>query len=302
MIKNNKKIIGIVIAIIVIVGSIGLFKGKNNKVKKVSNENQQQKQKIDIPKEVSIRYAFADIDFDKIIQENDSKDDSTKADYIFIRFTGSIVPKTVKNSIMDIKNYKLDGKVIPNNSKVLIDKQVGETQLVIQLPNKTLKGKNAGHTLEINKDININDITKINGELKFDLPYSKKSNNTSIAKGEGKVSPKDSNSNNKNDKSNVNKQNTDSNKSGDNKKSSTNKNDSQIPKYTMELGKGIPFTTIILVRLDVADVTQYQVTVAGEKLDIKTDGKGKKVFIKGIKKDYSYDEVQERIKIEKIKK
>ncbi|OOV55031.1 hypothetical protein B1A67_09320, partial [Clostridium botulinum D/C] len=173
--KKQKQIIGIIIAgIVVIVGTftiISSLKNKKNKEKEALNQNQAVKQ---IPKEVSVRYAFADVDFDQIIQDVDTKDDDLKADYIFIRFSGAVIPKKVKNSVMDPQNYKLNGKSLPKQSEIFIDKQLGYTQLVIKLPNKILKEKNVGHTLEINKDVNINDTTKITGELKLNLPYSTK--------------------------------------------------------------------------------------------------------------------------------
>src|SRR3712207_8642166 len=100
--KKQKKIIGIIIAIIVVcVGAfttISSLKNKKNKGKEALNQSQQIKQ---IPKEVSVRYAFADVDFDQIIQDIDTKDDDSKADYIFVRFSGAVVPKKVKNSVMD---------------------------------------------------------------------------------------------------------------------------------------------------------------------------------------------------------
>ncbi|AYF53416.1 hypothetical protein FDJ70_06465 [Clostridium botulinum] len=295
--KKQKKIIGIIIAIIVVcVGAfttISLLKNKKNKGKEALNQSQQIKQ---IPKEVSVRYAFADVDFDQIIQDIDTKDDDSKADYIFVRFSGAVVPKKVKNSVMDINNYKLDGKNLPKESKIFIDKQLGNTQLVIELPNKTLKEKNAGHILEINKDININDTTKITGELKLNLPYSTKTTVGSV---------KDSNNTKA---SNESKKSSDSknivNKNGTKEEAKTKETkveNKDMPKYSVEIGKGIPFTTIVLVKMEVKDPSQYNVFVDNEKLNLRTNKAGKKVFVKAIKKDYSYDDVKQRVKIKKIK-
>ncbi|MCY6355123.1 hypothetical protein [Clostridium sp. ZS2-4] len=294
----NKKIIGIIIAVIIVF--VTVFSTISFSSKKTVSSNS--KREITISKEVSIKYAFADVDFDQMIQEVDSKDEDTKADYVFIKFTGAIVPKKVEKSILGIENYKLDGKPIPTGSEILVDSKNGNSLLIIKLPNGTFKNKNNGHTLEIAKDININGETKITGDFKFSLPYSKKQ---APVKDEKKESTKNNTSqNNKPVKENTSPTKATKNDVKNNPKDTakdTTIADKNIPKYTIELGKGIPLTTIVLVRLDTKDVEKFKVSVDGVDLKIRTDSKKRKVFIGSIKKDYSLDEVENLLNISKVK-
>ncbi|KAJ48786.1 hypothetical protein BD780_000017 [Clostridium tetanomorphum] len=292
-----KKKLALVLAIVMVGGiafSTQFVKNKGNKEQSTTTDTQKEKKNV----EFAVKYAFADIDMDQIIQEIDPKDDDTKADYVFVRFTTGVSNDKKDTSPLNFKNYKLDNKELPKGTQLHIKKDSKDT-VVIKLPQGCLKGKNAGHTLELSKEI-INVDTKVSGNLKLNMPYSIPNN------ADNKDDKKD-NLNNNTSKDNK-EQSKDSNKNTtnppvkNNDKDKAQSNNSTVPKYTVEVGKGIPFSTTILVKLQTPKVEEYKVSIENLQLKIRENSKKEKVFIGTIKKDLTYDEVLSNIKVEKIKK
>lgn len=271
-----KKKISIILAgmFILVTFSSTLVMLKGNK--KNATVNSKENLESNVNEDFYVKYAYADIDMDQIIQDVDKKDDDTSADYIFIRFSTKVIQSNNATSVGNPNNYKLDGKSLPKESETFIRKEIPQL-LIVKIPQGTLKNKNSGHTIEINDNIT-NGKNKIMGETKLLLPYSKS------VKIEGQ------------NKKNVNKE------KGKNDKNIGSKNESNIPKYKVEVGKGIPYNTLVLVKIQEGKAEEYKVSIDNVNLEIKETNEKEKVHVGYVKKDYGYDEVLRYLKIEKIVK
>lgn len=294
-----KKKLALFLAIVMAAGIVfsTQFWGKQGGKSTATDIKKEEKKNVDF----FVRYAFADVDMDQIIQEKDPKDDDPKADYIFVKFISSLIRDKKDNNSGNIKNFKLDNKELPKGTEMIIKEDIKD-MLIIKLPQGYLKGKNAGHVLEISKDL-VNGENKITGDLKLNLPYSRpiSSNEKDNKKTDTKATPSnDKNTQSKNN--NGNNKNATTNKETDKNKTGKESNVVPLPKYTVELGKGVPFSTIVLVKLQTPKVEEFKVSIDNVELKIRENSKKEKVFIGSVKKDYSYDEVMSKLKIEKIKK
>ncbi|NMM65065.1 hypothetical protein HBE96_21000 [Clostridium sp. P21] len=288
----KKKVI-LIVVLVVCVLCIGLFAFNKSKQQKSTTSSMN-----GTNSQFRVKAAFADIDTDMIIQDADLKDDDPNADYVFITFTNAVsdTKKSDSTNPFNIKNYKLDGKNLPDKSKVVQEKDYNY-KVTIVLPNGYLKGANSNHSLEISKDLKSKNGLNITGDLSLKLPYSKSEDSTST-KTESK---------NTKDTSNSTKSSNSSNGSSNSAKPVTSeekaaiaKNNENMPKYTVEIMKTIPMTTIILVKLDTPTPENYKVSITGVNLQIKTNKEGKKVFVNSVDKEYELDEVKQLIKIEKV--
>ncbi|WP_282804188.1 hypothetical protein [Clostridium tetani] len=270
-----KKKISIILAIIFILVTFSsafvMFKG-NRKDSKV-NSRESKQSNVDF----YVKYAYADIDMDQIIQDVDKKDDDTSADYIFIRFSAEVIQNNDETSIGNPNNYKLNGQPLPKGSESFIRKEMPQL-LIFKIPQGTLKNKNSGHTIEISKNV-LNGKNKIIGETKLLLPYSEP------IKDEGQ-NKKDDNKEKNNKEQDV--------------KNGQNKNVSNVPKYKVEVGKGIPYNTLVLVKIQEGKAEDYKVSIDNVGLEIKETNEKQKVHVGYVKKDYSYSEVLQKVKVEKI--
>ena len=234
-------------------------------------------------KEFRVHWAYADIDKDFMIQSKDEKDEDTTADYIFIKFTNEILADKSINSATNKANYKLNGQTLPEKSEVTLRiTGLDTTELIdsvtIKLPDGYLKGVNAPHTLELAKELKDKYGKAIVGDLKLQLSYSK---SDSI---EGK------NNNGSTD-----------NKGNKNNETSPNSQNKDMPKYTVEIGKGLPYATLVMVTLDTKTPENYSVNIGEYKLTLDTKQDGTKVFIEVLDDIYQQDEVERLIEIKKIK-
>lgn len=222
-------------------------------------------------KELRVLWAFADIDRDFMIQSKDPSDGDKSADYIFVKFSNEILDDKSKNSTTLVENYKLDGQPLPKGTVILpeikgYDAEILKDKITIKLPNGYLKGVNAPHTLELSKEIKSKYGKNITGDLKLTLSYSKS---------ESVVEKED--------------------------KNNTNKQIEGMPKYSVEIGKSLPYSTLVVVSLDTKTPEKYKVSVGGHVLPLKSKKTGEKVFIDVIEKDYAEDEAKNLIKIEEVK-
>lgn len=257
--------------------SKGNNKGNNTKIEDKANNSQQQEKtetKADPNKELRILWAFADVDRDFLIQKKDISDGDTTSDYIFIKFSNEILTDKSENSATLASNYTFDGKVLPKGAEVLADIQGYDKsglmdKITIKLPNGYLNGVNAPHSLDISSKIKSKYRKAITGDLKLQLSYSKSERITN-----GKIK--------------------------DTSKTTTSKSE-DIPKHTVEVGKSLPYSTLVLVQLDTKTPENYKVSIDGISLPLKQKSTGEKVFIDVIDKDYAEDEVNSLIKIEKLK-
>ena len=287
--QKKQKFLRIVVAVVSVamVASVGISmipgsskvdnNGNNTKIEDKAKDNQQQgksEAKADPNKELRVLWAFADIDRDFLIQKKDTSDGDTTADYIFIKFSNEVLTDKSENSATLIGSYTFDGKPLPKGSEVVADIQGYDNsglvdKLTIKLPNGYLKGVNAPHSLDISSKIKSKYGKVMTGDLKLQLSYSK---SESITNGTIK----------------------------DNSKNTTGKSE-DIPKYTIEVGKSLPYSTLVLVQLDTKTPEKYKVSIAGISLPLKEKSTGEKVFIDVVDKDYAEDEVNKLIKIEKVK-
>lgn len=295
----KKKVI-VTAVLIVCVLCLGLF---------AFNKNKQQKDTASATNGTSsqfrVKSAFADIDTDMTIEDTDSKDDDANADYVFVTFTSAVSDNKKADSTnpFNIKSYKLDGKDLPDKSRIVQEKDYNYKVIII-LPNGYLKGINANHSLEISKDLKNKSGLNISGDLTLKLPYSKSGDNTGN---------KTTSTNNKNASNSTKPSNSSSSSSNSStipktvtaeEKAAIAKNNESMPKYTVELVKTIPMTTIVLVYLDTTTPENYKVSVAGVNLQLKVNKnkQDKKVFINSIDQEYELDEVKQLVKIEKADK
>lgn len=287
--QKKQKFLRIVVAVVSVamVASVGISmipgsskgnnKSNNTKIEDKANNSQQQgktETKVDPNKDLRVLWAFADVDRDFLIQKKDTSDGDTTADYIFIKFSNEILTDKSENSAILASNYTFDGKPLPKGAEVLADIQGYDKsglvdKLTIKLPNGYLKGVNAPHSIDISSKIKSKYGKAITGDLKLKLSYSK---SESITNGTIK----------------------------DNSKNSTSKSEG-IPKYTVEVGKSLPYSTLILVQLNTKTPENYKVSIEGISLPLKQKSTGEKVFIDVVDKDYAEDEVNSLLKIEKIK-
>ncbi|KOA20595.1 hypothetical protein CLHOM_07370 [Clostridium homopropionicum DSM 5847] len=287
--QKKQKFLRIVVGVVSVamVASVGISmipgsskansNGDNKKIEDKAKDNQQQgktEAKADPNKDLRVLWAFADIDRDFLIQKKDTSDGDTTADYIFIKFSNEILTDKSENSATLALNYTFDGKPLPKGTEVLADIQGYDNsgiidKLTIKLPNGYLKGVNAPHTLDISSKIKSKYGKAITGDLKLQLSYSK---SESITNGTIKEDPK-----------------------------KTTSKSEDIPKYTVEVGKSLPYSTLVLVQLDTKTPENYKVSIDGTSLPLKSKSTGEKVFIDVIDKDYAEDEVNKLIKIEKVK-
>lgn len=252
-----------------------------------------------IVSEFKVKSAFADVDQDMVIQDKDPKDDDISADYIFINFTNELADNK-KNDDSNpgyLKSYTLDNSSLPTDTKIYVK---NKKQLIIKLKDGTLKGVNTPHSITISKNLIDKDGNKIKGEVIFKLPYSNYVSSDSKDKDSSKNSSGTGTSSDSGNSSN-----SDNNaKTGDDNKTSSETNTSEqsgdLPAYTVELGKAIPYTTVVMVKLDASDPENYRVDVEGTKLELKENSEGQKVFIGTVKKVYEMDQIKNFIKIEKV--
>lgn len=282
--QKKQKFLRIVVGVVTVamVASVGISllpgsskvnSSDNKKIEDKAKDSQQQI-KIDPNKELRVLWAFADVDRDFLIQKEDTSDGDTTADYIFIKFSNEILTDKSENSATLASNYTFDGKALPKGAEVLADIQGYDNsglvdKLTIKLPNGYLKGVNAPHTVDISSKIKSKYGKAIIGDLKLQLSYSK---SESISNGTIKNTTKN-----------------------------TTVKSEDIPKYTVEVGKSLPYSTLVLVQLDTKTPENYKVSIDGISLPLKAKSTGEKVFIDVVDKDYAEDEVNKLIKIEKIK-
>lgn len=289
--KPKQKLMMIVVTVVTIamvasvIGSLlgGILNTSNTgKGKTTTNEENVKDKEAEVnpDKEFRVHWAYADIDRDFMIQNKDEEDEDTTADYIFIKFTNEVLADNSLNGATNKANYKLNGEALPDKSEVnLRIMGLDTTELIdsvtIKLPDGYLKGVNAPHTLELSKELKDKYGKAIVGDLKLQLSYSK--------------------SDSVEDKSN--------NGSTDNKGNETNPNsqNNDIPKYTIEIGKGLPYATLVMVTLDTKTPENYSVSVGEYKLPLDTKKDGTKVFIDVLDDIYQQDEVERLIQIKKIK-
>lgn len=223
-------------------------------------------------KEFRVVWGFADIDKDFVIQAKDSNDGDKTADYVFVKFTKEIMQGKGKNSAVLSSNYKLDGKPLPKGSTIVAsiqgyDEEKLSNKITIKLPNGYLKGVNSNHTLQIAKDIQSKDGKAISGDLSLKLSYSK-SQDENVAKNTKIVA-------------NANK---------------------GMPEYTIEqIGKQLPYNTLVVISLHTKTPQNYKVYVGDHELPLRKKKTGEQVFIDTIGEDYTQDEVKSLIKIKKVK-
>lgn len=291
-----KKKVTIAIVLIVCVVCLGLFAFNKNKQQKSATSPTNS-----TSSEFRVKSAFADIDTDMIIQDKDLKDDDPNADYVFVTFTTAIsdTKKDDGSNPFNAKNYKLDGKALPDKSKIVQDKDYNY-KLTIILPNGSLKGVNANHSLELSKDLKNKNGLSISGDLNLKLPYSKSEDTT--ANGTAANDTKNSSSSTKSSNSTKNSSSANNSKTTTaEEKAAIAKNNASMPKYTVEIVKTIPMTTIVLVYLDTTTPENYKVSVDGVNLQLKVNKNNgnKKVFINSVDKEMELDEVKQLVKIEK---
>ncbi|KYH28010.1 MULTISPECIES: hypothetical protein [Clostridium] len=251
-------------------------KEQSKEQSKETNAKGDSTQKTAQDKEFRVLWAFADIDKDFMIQAKDSSDGDTSADYIFMKFTDEVLDDKSASSALQVSNYKLDGQPLPKGTVITpeikgYDDSTLKDKLTIKLPNGYLKGVNAPHTLEISNNIKSKRGKAISGDLKLSLSYSK-----SEAKAQAEANGKNGTANN----------------------ATANKG---MPKYTVEIGKNLPYSTLVAVYLDTKTPENYKVSVGSDVLELRQKKTGEKVFINVINKDYTQDEVNSLIKIEKVK-
>lgn len=236
-----------------------------------------------------LKSAFADIDYDMVIQDQDPKDDDSKADYLFISFTGEIInaKKNSSSNPYNLQNYKLDNKSLPKEASIF---SKNSTSIIIKLPNGYLNNSNINHSLEISKDLRDKNGQVISGDLNIKLPHS----NSHLDETIGKKTLNDNKNSNETSSDDKNSSNNTTNSNSQSSNSNT-----AIPRYTIELGKGLPYTTIVLVKLDTERPEDYKVTVDGVQLELDKNSKDETVFVNAIKKDYELDQIKKLIKIEK---
>lgn len=287
----RKKIV-IAIALILCSICVGLFTlNKNDQQKNAKNATSPTNS---TSSQFRVKSAFADIDTDMIIQDKDSKDDDPNADYLFITFTNPVLDtkKSDTSNPFNIKNYKLDGKDLPGSSKIVADKSYNY-KIVVILPNGYLNGINANHSLDISKNLKDKNGSTISGDLNLKLPYSKSGDAA-----ENKTTSKDTKNNSSSTKSSNSNNNVNKSVTAE-EKAAIAKNNESMPKYSIELLKTIPQTTIVLVYLDTTTPEKYKVSMTGVDLPLKTNKEGKKVFINSVDKEYELDEVKQLVKIQK---
>lgn len=283
---SNKIIAGILAVSCVVLA--GYFTFNKNNTTKTSNKAVQQTTEGDF----KVKAAFADVDLDMVIQDKDPKDEDTSGDYLFVTFTCNVGDnkKNDDSNPLNVKAYKLDGNALPQNTKITAK---DSKNIVIKLPDGTLKGVNAPHSLEISKNLLDMQGKKVQADLSLKLPYS----SSDLSSGNNTKGSSASGSN-----TNTNSNSTSGNKDGKNTSQSSSDNaNADMPKYEIELGKAIPYNTVILVKLDTKEPQNYKVTVDGTELAMKKNSKGETVFINAIKKEYELDQVKKLMKIEKVK-
>lgn len=292
----KKKILAIVIVLICIVAAVYYNISHKNKSSDATSTTQP-------VSEFKVKSAFADVDRDMIIQNKAAKDDDSSGDYIFIKFTGEVTDtkKNDNSNPVSLKSYTFDNSSLPAGTKIYVE---NGNQITIKLKDGYLKGINSPHSLVISKNLVDKQGTKIKGNLNLNLPYSNSvsgsSNSNSSTNGNGSTNNNASSTNNSSNNSSTNK-NSSSNSNDTSGSGTLSTGDSSLPKYTVELGKALPGATVVLVRLDTPNPENYNVSIEGTQLQLKTDASGKKIFIKGIKKVYELDQMQKLIKIEKAK-
>lgn len=226
----------------------------------------------------------------------DSEDNDKKYDYIFVTFTNPVVDtkKEDASNPFNIKNYTFDSAALPNGTVIASG---DANQVIIKLPDKYLKGINSPHSLNISKDLKDNAGHSITGTLELKLPYSISSTGTATPSDKQSDNSKSNNSSSASPKSDA-KTDTNKNTGNSDKK---NTSDAALPKYTVKTINTIPETTIVGVTLETPNPENYKVSVATTVLELKTNNKGEKSFAGSTEKEYTFDEVNKLIKIEKIK-
>ncbi|WP_411681875.1 hypothetical protein [Clostridium thailandense] len=283
----KKKVIAIVILLALVV-SAGIFMFNKNSATKTNASSKQ----IDF----KIKSAFADVDSDMIIENTPKEDTDKKYDYIFVTFSNVVVDtkKDDSSNPLSAKSYTFDNNALPKGTVVTLK---DANQVMIELPNGYLKGVNAPHSLKVSKDLKDKDGQTIKDSLEIKLPYSLSSTTNSNKQTESNTSAKKENTTDNSQKSD--------DKKSDNKTSSSseksNSTNSDMPKYSVKIMNTVPQTTIVAVTLDSSNPENYKVSVAGSNLELKTSNKGEKVFVGSTDKQYSFEEINKLIKIEKAK-
>lgn len=287
----KKRVIAVValLVLVVSIGSFTLFKKNQTTIK---NENSSKTKQV----EFKVKSAFADIDSDMIVEVKDSEDNDKKYDYIIITFTNAIVDTKKEDSSnpFNIKNYTFDNAPLPKGTVITPG---DTTQVIIKMPDEYLKGINSPHSLNISKYLKDKDGQSITGSLDTKLPYSIPNNapsNVTTNTPDKQSTNSSANNSQKNDA----KTGDTTNANGSDKKSTP---DAALPKFTVKIITNIPQTTIVAVTLDNPNPENYKVSVGGTTLELKKNNKGEKVFVGSTEKEYSFDEVNKLIKIEKVK-
>lgn len=288
----KKKVIAVV-ALLAIVASIGSFVFfKKNKAVSTNQTASKIKQA-----EFKVKSAFADIDSDMIVELKDSEDNDNKYDYIFVNFTNPVADTKKEDSSnpFNIKNYTFDKAALPAGTVIASGEA---SQVIIKLPDKYLKGINSPHSLIISKDLKDIAGHSITGTLELSLPYSVPSSSTTSTSDKQSDSNKANNSSSSTSSKNDAKADTTKNANSSDKKSTS---DAALPKYTVRTINTIPQTTIVAVTLDTPNPENYKVSVGTTVLQLKKSDKGEKSFAGSTEKEYTFDEVNKLIKIEKVK-
>lgn len=285
----KKKIIAaaLLTALVVTTSACTMFK-KDNASKSASSANTKQL-------EFEVKSAFADVDADMVIENKDSEDSDKKHDYIFVTFTSPIADtkKDDASNPINVRSYTFDNNSLPKGTEIA----AGDVnQVVIKLPNEYLKGVNAPHSLKISKDLKDKNGQSIKGTLDIKLPYSFTASSASDKQTTNNSSDKSGNTTNTQKDSD--KKNSSTNTNAADNKSASNEG---MPKFSVKIINNIPQTTIVAVTLESTTPQNYKVSVAGTALEMKKNNKGEQVFVGSVDKEYSFDEVNKLIKVEKSK-
>lgn len=287
----RKKILAIIIIIVICIAAVTYYVMYNkNKNSNTMNNNKS-------ASEFKVRSAFADVDLDMTIQDKDIKDDDTSGDYIFINFTNEMADnkKNDDSNPVCLKSYTFDNNSLSSDTKIYIkDKR----QIIIKLKDGTLKGLNAPHLITISKNLLDEQGNKIKGQVALKLPYSNSITDNSSSDSGNKGN--DNSSSGSGGSNNASGNNSDTNKESSNTDNSTSTQNADLPEYTVELGKAVPYTTIVMVKLNTANPENYKVSIEGNELQLRENSEGQKVFIAAIKKVYELDQAKQLIKIEKV--
>lgn len=129
----------------------------------------------DQAEEFKVVWAFADVDADLVVEDEDTNDADKENDYIFLTFSAPFSKTGDFKNVLKTANYTLDGKDLPVGSQVeakIEGRDNVANAITIILPQGTLNGKNAPHVLNISPYLESAKGTKISGALQLKLAYN----------------------------------------------------------------------------------------------------------------------------------